>query len=145
MKTRSIMRPAIALLSLPLLVVAAHAEKKGSSGGALSGVSAGIGRASGSGGYSPPSGSVDRTDTDARIAEVCYDGNGRLVDEHAVDECYYPRVHHDGNAVLVKRKARVEPPTPTARARSTSSSPTTASCSTAPRRATSSARPGWTR
>jgi hypothetical protein len=118
------MRPLrLALLSLPLFVTTAAARPGGGNGGgggggALSKVSAGIGSASRGGASS--SSDRPRTDGDVRrdpgsIALICYDGTGRVIDEHATDECYSPRVHHSGNTVLVKRRSRFyEPPRPPA-------------------------------
>jgi hypothetical protein len=59
------------------------------------------------------SGNEGRRDT-SNIAQVCYDGNGRVIDEHDTDECYSPRIHHSGNLVMVKRRARFEPIRPAA-------------------------------
>jgi hypothetical protein len=118
-ETAAIMRPLIALLSLPLFVVTAHARPSGGSkggGGALGGVSAGLGSASSGGSSSAASsGSGNRHESvDERIAEVCYDGTGRVIDQHDTDECYRPIVRHDGNMILVKRRPRIEPPRPAA-------------------------------
>jgi hypothetical protein len=118
------MRPLrLALLALPILVTTAAARPRGGGkqggGGALSKVSAGIGTASRGGSSSSDSGTHSdgnrrRGDT-SNIAQVCYDGNGRVIDEHDTDECYSPRVHHSGNTVLVKRRSRFyEPPRPAA-------------------------------
>jgi hypothetical protein len=113
------MRLRLALLSIPLLVTTAAARpsgggKGGGGGGALSKVSGGIGSASRGGGSGPQTSSGNhRAETD-RIAEVCYDGNGRVIDEHDTDECYYPRIHHSGNMTMVKRERRIEPVSRTA-------------------------------
>lgn len=115
------MRPLIALLTLPLLVTTAAAKptgggNQGGGGGALGRVSGGIGSAS-RGGSSPSdsgsSGNARPAPTD-RIAEYCYDGSGRVIDEHDTDECMRPVVNHDGNTILVRRRARIEPPSPPA-------------------------------
>lgn len=116
------MRPLrLALLSIPLLVTTAAARPSGGGkggGGALSKVSGGIGNAS-RGGSSPspssPSSTGNARESTGGIAGVCYDGTGRVIDQHDTDECYQPRVHHDGNLVLVRRKPRFEPPSPPAR------------------------------
>lgn len=112
----NIMRPLIAMLTVPFFVATASAEKTGGGrgGGALSNVSAGIGNASRAGSSSASSGNSRQTDYAESIAEVCFDGNGREVDPHDTDECYYPRVNHHGNTVLVKRRVEVEPPGPPA-------------------------------
>lgn len=84
----------------------------GGGGGALSKVSGGIGSASRA--STPPQGSTTYHPETDRIAELCYDGNGRVIDAHDVDECYYPRIHHSGNVTMIKRRARFEPPQPAA-------------------------------
>ena len=121
------MRPLLTLLTLPLLVTTAAARPSGGGGsggnsgggGALGKVSSGIGSAS-RGGSSPSSSSSsssgNRTpDSTERVAEYCYDGTGRVVDPHGTDECLQPVVNHDGNTVLVRRRARFEPPSPPAK------------------------------
>jgi hypothetical protein len=76
-------------------------------------VSAGIGNAS-RGGGSSSSGGHARVDAH-RITEYCYDGTGRMVDPHDTDECLQPVIDHDGNTILVRRRAYLEPPTPPAK------------------------------
>lgn len=114
------MRPLpLALLSLPLLVTTAAAKPSGGGnsggsgggGGALSKVSSGIGSASrgGSSSSSSSGGSAVTRYSDERIAEVCYDGTGRVVDPHDIEDCRRPIVNASGNVVYVRRRARVEP------------------------------------
>jgi len=116
------MRPLrLALLSIPVFVTTAAARPSGGGGGgggggALSRVSSGIGSASRGGNPSPSSsGNARPAPVDERIAEVCYDGTGRVVDEHDTDECLRPVVNASGNTVLVRRRARFAPPGPPAK------------------------------